>query len=145
MNLEEITKLMDLVNSSNVEEFELELEGFKIKIKKGKVVSTSDPAVEMVTKSAPGLPESKSGEEELNTFIIKSPMVGTFYRAPAPDAEPYIEIGAIVNPDAVVCIVEAMKLMNEIKAETHGRIIKILVENAHPVEYGQDLFIVELL
>jgi len=145
MNLEEITKLMDLVNSSNVEEFELELEGFKIKIKKGKVVSTNDPAVEMVAKPASGLPESKSGEEELDTFIIKSPMVGTFYRAPAPDTEPYIEMGAIVNPDTVVCIVEAMKLMNEIKAETHGRIIKILVENAHPVEYGQDLFIVELL
>jgi len=145
MDLEEITKLLDLVNSSNVDEFELEQEGFKIKIKKGRVVTVSDPVVEAVARSMPNLPEKKGVEEGHNIFIIKSPVVGTFYRAPAPDAPPYVELGAIVNSDTVVCIVEAMKLMNEIKAETHGRVIKILVENVHPVEYGQDLFVVELL
>ncbi len=149
MDLEEITKLLDLVNSSNVEEFELESEGFKIKIKKGKVIAVSDPAVNEIIKTNESLPASKTESEdefdESKHFIIKSPMVGTFYRAPAPDADPYVEMGSIVNPNTVVCIVEAMKLMNEIKAETNGKIIKILVENAHPVEYGQDLFIVELV
>ncbi len=76
---------------------------------------------------------------------IKSPIVGTFYRAPAPDAEPYVKVGDEVFPGTVLCIVEAMKLMNEIESDVHGRIVKILVENAQPVEYGQPLFLIELL
>jgi acetyl-CoA carboxylase biotin carboxyl carrier protein len=85
--------------------------------------------------------EEAEGEEKY--IIIKSPMVGTFYRAPAPDAPPYIEIGDEVKEDTVLCIVEAMKLMNEIKAETRGKIADILAENGQPVEYGQPLFLVE--
>ncbi|CUT00551.1 acetyl-CoA carboxylase biotin carboxyl carrier protein [Candidatus Chrysopegis kryptomonas] len=76
---------------------------------------------------------------------IKSPIVGTFYRAPAPDAEPYVKVGDEVFPGTVLCIVEAMKLMNEIESDVHGRVAKILVENAQPVEYGQPLFLIELL
>jgi acetyl-CoA carboxylase biotin carboxyl carrier protein len=76
-------------------------------------------------------------------LVVTSPMVGTFYRAPAPDADPYIEVGDPVTVGQTVCIVEAMKLMNEIESEVKGRVVKILVENAQPVEYGQKLFLIE--
>ncbi|MCX7900200.1 MAG: acetyl-CoA carboxylase biotin carboxyl carrier protein, partial [Methylocystis sp.] len=82
-------------------------------------------------------------EAQANLIEIKSPMVGTFYRAPSPEAEPYVTVGKEVEEDTVVCIIEAMKVMNEIKAETKGVIRKILVENATPVEFGQPLFLVE--
>lgn len=81
--------------------------------------------------------------EELSGVEIKSPMVGTFYRAPSPDAPSYVEVGSVINPDTVLCIVEAMKLMNEIKAEMRGKVLKVLVENGQPVEFNQPLFLVE--
>lgn len=89
--------------------------------------------------------EAPSVEAGKKYHEIKSPIVGTFYRAPAPDAEPYVKVGDEVFPGTVLCIVEAMKLMNEIESDVHGRIVKILVENAQPVEYGQPLFLIELL
>ncbi len=91
------------------------------------------------TAEAPAVEAGKKYHE------IKSPIVGTFYRAPAPDAEPYVKVGDEVFPGTVLCIVEAMKLMNEIESDVHGRVAKILVENAQPVEYGQPLFLIELL
>lgn len=93
--------------------------------------------------SAPPKPESSDATVEEKLASIKSPMVGTFYRAPAPDAPSYVEVGDEINEDTVLCIVEAMKLMNEIKAETRGKVAQILVENGQPVEYGQPLFIIE--
>jgi len=90
-------------------------------------------------------PTKETQKESLpsNMVEIRSPMPGTFYRAPAPDAPPYVELGTAITKDTVLCIIEAMKLMNEIKGESHGRIVKILVENGHPVEYNQPLFLVE--
>jgi len=88
---------------------------------------------------------SKPEELEGNLTPIKSPMVGTFYRAPAPGAKPYVDVGQIISAGQVVCVVEAMKLMNEIEAEVAGRLVKILVENAKPVEFGQTLFLIEPL
>jgi len=79
-----------------------------------------------------------------NIHVIKAPMVGTFYRSPSPDSDPYVDVGSQVNQDTVVCIIEAMKVMNDIHAEVAGRIIEVLVENSHPVEYGQPLFKVQL-
>ncbi len=106
-------------------------------------VPTLDFSKEESPASAEKSKESEKPEENKNYIEIKSPMVGTFYRAPAPDAPPYIEIGDFVTTDSVLCIVEAMKLMNEIKSEVKGTIKKICVENGHPVEFGQVLFLVD--
>lgn len=88
-------------------------------------------------------PAETKAEEFPNAVEIKAPMVGTFYRAPSPESPPYVDVGAVVNNDSVLCIVEAMKLMNEIKAEMRGKVLKILVENGQPIEFGQPLFLVE--
>ena len=88
--------------------------------------------------------KEESKPEENNYYEIKSPIVGTFYKAPAPDAEPYAKVGQKVSPGSVLCIVEAMKLMNEIESDISGKIVKILVENGKPVEYNQPLFLIEL-
>lgn len=98
------------------------------------------PAVEAPAAPAPAPAEAA---EEAGVTAVKSPMVGTFYRAPAPDAEPYVQAGDTVERGQTICIIEAMKLMNEIQAETSGRIVRILVENAQPVEFGQDLFLIK--
>jgi acetyl-CoA carboxylase biotin carboxyl carrier protein len=110
------------------------------------------PQVQQQPETAPPQPEGKVEEREVSAVEvekryheIKSPIVGTFYRAPAPDAEPYVKVGDEVFPGTVLCIVEAMKLMNEIECDVHGKVAKILVENAQPVEYGQTLFLIELL
>ena len=100
------------------------------------------PALERLAVAAAGTaPSAPQGTE--NLAVITSPMVGTFYRAPAPDADPYVELGDMVEVGQTVCIVEAMKLMNEIESEHRGRVVKILVENAQPVEFGQKLFLIE--
>ena len=92
-----------------------------------------------------GASETRREERKKNVTAIRSPIVGTFYRAPAPDAAPYVEVGDIVKPGQVVCIVEAMKLMNEIESDIAGRIVDVLIENEESVEYNQDLFLVEPL
>ena len=105
-------------------------------------VAASAPAAEKPAAAAAGTaPPAPQGTEDL--AAVTSPMVGTFYRAPAPDADPYVEVGDLVEVGQTVCIIEAMKLMNEIESEVRGRIVQILVENAQPVEYGQKLFLVE--
>jgi len=148
MHLEEIRELIKLLNETDVTEFSLESQGVKISIKKGKVggapaLETSPPPVPSVATmpAAPAEPEREERDESLVTVV--APMVGTFYRAPAPDAPPYVEIGDTVREGQVLCIIEAMKLMNEIEAEVAGEIVDILVENGQPVEYGQPLFLIK--
>jgi len=145
VNLKEVKELIALMDEHGLGEIELEREGMKIRLRKegsgpaGVVVervpapSAGAPAAE----AAPAAPEVPAGTE------IKSPMVGTFYRAPAPEAPPFVEVGQTIEVGQVLCIVEAMKLMNEIKSEVRGKLIKISVENAQPVEFGQTLFVVE--
>lgn len=142
------------MKKNSVSEFELEKEDFKIKLKRspnggstGAVTYEEAPAVVTyvppatiaapVAVAAPAAASAVGGPPEQE---IKSPMIGTFYRAPSPEAGPYVEVGTEVNPDTVVCIIEAMKVMNEIKAEAKGVITQVLVENAKPVEFGQPLF-----
>ena len=137
---------MNLMKEHDLAEFELQEEGFRIAVKRQTgspaVVATPQPLPPPVAPAAaPAAPEESPPES--NLVEIKAPIVGTFYRAPAPDAEPFVSVGDTVNKDTVVCIVEAMKVMNEIKAETDGVIRKILVENATPVQFGQVLFLVE--
>lgn len=148
MDLKDIKAIIDLMKKNSVSEFELEREGFKIRLKRGgtgtPVVYEEAPAVYApsappITGTAPPslpppAPAAAGGVE------IKSPMIGTFYRSPSPEAAAYVEVGAEVNPDTVVCIIEAMKVMNEIKAEVRGVITEVLVENAKPVEFGQPMF-----
>jgi len=137
---------VDLMKEHDLAEFELQEEGFRIAVKRQTgspvVVATPQPLPPPVAPAAaPAVPEAAPPESKL--VEIKAPIVGTFYRAPAPDAEPFVSVGDTVNKETVVCIVEAMKVMNEIKAETNGVIRKILVENATPVQFGQVLFLVE--
>ena len=140
-----IEEMLQLMESRGLVELEMEHQGLRIRLKK----ATSSPAAQLVEYVA-GVPQpiqptaaAKPAAEEGRRIIIKSPMVGTFYRAPAPDAPPFAEVGQDVEVGQVVCIIEAMKLMNEIKSEVAGTIVKILVENAQPVEFGQPLFVIK--
>ena len=154
MNLKEIKEILALMNENNLNEIEIERDGLKLKLKKslGNVVMGTAPthyAVESLPapKAAPVVNANGASAAELskNNKDIKSPMVGTFYRAPSPEAEAFVEVGQTVEIGQVVCIVEAMKLMNEIKSEVRGKITEVVVQNAEPVEFGQTLFIVEPL
>jgi len=148
MNLKDIKDMIALMNENNLTELEIEREGTKIKISKaptGRIVAGAAPEYHLETTPAtrPAASEPAAAESSRNAKEITSPMVGTFYRAPSPEAEPFIEVGQIVEIGQVVCIVEAMKLMNEIKSEIRGKVVEVPVENAHPVEFGQTLFVVE--
>ena len=160
MNFEDIKSIVELMSQNSISEFELKKKDFKIKLKRGHegyTATTSEggpyllsPPPQPLSGSGnpppqqPAASETKAPFPSDDTDII-SPMIGTFYAAPSPEAAPYVEVGAEVQPETVVCIIEAMKVMNEIKAETKGVISKILVENAKPVEYGQPLFKVKPL
>ena len=138
-----IEEMLELMESRGLVELEMEHQGLRIRLKK----ATASPAPQLVEYVA-GVPHvaaapSAKPVEEAHRVIIKSPMVGTFYRTPAPDAPPFAEIGQELEVGQVVCIIEAMKLMNEIKSEVAGRIVDILAENGAPVEFGQSLFVVE--
>lgn len=167
--MHELRELIRLVDESNIEKFELENDGTKVLIKKAEAgnravvvespapeVQPAEPEQQKQAESGPApvpnvqapaasqQPSSAHGEEEEdNLHKIVSPMVGTFYRAPSPDSAPYVQGGSLVDEKTVVCIVEAMKLMNEIEAEVRGEIVKVLVENGQLVEYGQPLFLVK--
>ncbi len=150
MNLKEIKELINLMNENNLTEMEIEREGSKIRIRKSSsgnfeaiTEGSSVPRVIQTVRVDQEQPAKKEERPEKNLVAIKAPMVGTFYRAASPDAKAYVEIGQTVDVGQVVCIIEAMKLMNEIKSEVKGKIIEVLVENANPVEYGQALFMVE--
>jgi len=151
-NLEEIRELAELVNEHGFTDFEFENENIRVRL--SKQVNTpvfaapTAPMTAPVQAAAPdavptgiGAPEATPVvDEDAGLHKITSPIVGTFYRSPAPDKPAYVSEGSNVSPETVVCIVEAMKLMNEIQAETSGEIVKIYVENGQPVEYGQPLF-----
>ncbi len=159
MNIKEIKELVRILDGTDIVEFSFENEGHKILIKKGSgqfvpaTVPIVNPAVAptMVTaapsQAVPATAPAEEKKDELgpNQVVITAPMVGTFYQAPSPDAEAYVQIGQTVEPGQVVCIIEAMKLMNEIESEYRGKVVDILVKNAQPVEYGQPLFILEKL
>jgi acetyl-CoA carboxylase biotin carboxyl carrier protein len=158
MTLDEIKQILDLVREHELAEFELEQEGVKLRVrKKGQeapavVVSPAPsltvPAVAAAPRAAAPVaaPEPVAGEdnetEGVELAVVKAPIVGTFYRAPEPAAAPFVSVGDIVRKNQVVCLIEAMKLMNEIVSEYDGEIVQVFVENGQPVQYGERLFAV---
>lgn len=142
MKISKLKDLIKLVEESKITELEISRFGTKVRIsKKLESSSNTEPPAGVEVEIPQKIEEKKAVHEE--TRVIKAPMVGTFYRAPSPDASPYVEIGDVVKPGQVVCIIEAMKVMNEIQSEIEGKVAKILVENESPVEYGQELFLLE--
>lgn len=158
VNMDELRELIQLINENDFSEFELEREGFRVRFRRGVELSEASsgfsPARELAASSAssageptvsavpshPGAKAQTEASEDQDLYIIPSPIVGTFYRAASPNADAFVKIGSRVELDTVVCIIEAMKLMNEIQAETTGEVAKIYVENGQPVEYGQPLY-----
>jgi acetyl-CoA carboxylase biotin carboxyl carrier protein len=149
VDLKDIKAIIDLMKKNSVSEFELEKQDFKIKLKRGpnggapvvydegQGLSYNAPATLIAAPAAAVVSAAPAVSSDTE---IKSPMIGTFYRSPSPESGAYVEIGTEVNPDTVVCIIEAMKVMNEIKAEARGIVTQVLVDNAKPVEFGQPLF-----
>jgi len=170
LKIQEIRELIRLVDQSNIDEFKYEYDGLKIVMKKNQPiqVKTVEPTVDPINtfidqstnqaQAAPPVQEvkaesanakpitqlEKTNVPEENLHKITSPMVGTFYASPSPDAEPYVKVGSKVKSDSVVCIVEAMKLFNEIEADVDGEIVDVLVKNGQLVEFGQPLFLVKV-
>ena len=162
INMNELRELIDLITENGLTNFELEREGFRVKVGRGGFGEDQSQAllaggterqiatgaqtgtrVQSIHKSAPPHPGAQAEEAasvDQDLHIITSPIVGTFYRSPSPTAESFVRIGSEVEHNTVVCIIEAMKLMNEIQAETAGEVVKIYVENGQAVEYGQPLF-----
>jgi len=152
VNIKEIKEMINLMNENGLIELEVEKDDMRIRLKKtvNGIQEFEAPAgypgggagaLDAKTQSAQP-PEEKI---IIKTVEIKSPMVGTFYRAPNPEAPAYVEVGQTIEPGQVICIIEAMKLMNEIKSEIKGKILEILVDNAEPVEFGQSLFLIDPL
>jgi acetyl-CoA carboxylase biotin carboxyl carrier protein len=160
MNFDDIERILELVREHDLAEFELEREGLKLRVRKSGVaiqqvvhplpiaapaVHTSVPAAVLAagaSSPAPGtMPEPI--EEELELAVVKSPIVGTFYRSAEPGAAPFVDVGERVKKDQVLCIIEAMKLMNEITSEYEGEIVSVYVENGKPVQYGERLFAIK--
>ena len=146
MNIKKIKELIDLMNDNGLTEVEIEQEGLKLKLTKRAagiveqvVVAAPQPGV----AAAPAAGEAAKTAAQGSLKEVKAPMVGTFYKTPGPDAEAYVKVGSVINKGDVLCIVEAMKLMNEVKAEFSGKIVEICVDNAEAVEFGQVLFLVE--
>jgi acetyl-CoA carboxylase biotin carboxyl carrier protein len=151
MNLKEIKEMINLMNENGLVELEIEKEGMRIRLKKtslgtegltGPIVLERERVVPAAKKETAAEPAEKSA---VKTVEIRAPMVGTFYRAPSPEAPPYVETGQTIEVGQVICIIEAMKLMNEIKSEIRGKILEILVDNAEPVEFGQPIMLIEPL
>jgi acetyl-CoA carboxylase biotin carboxyl carrier protein len=155
MDFDEITRILEMMREHELSEFELERDNFKLRIRKhtgGQLAPASPysapthaaiPAAAPasgVAASAPAAPELTEAEEEMELAVVKSPIVGTFYRASEPGAKPFTEVGEVVKKGQVLCIIEAMKLMNEINAEVDGEVVKVYVENSQAVQYGERLF-----
>jgi len=163
VNLDELRELIALLRENGLAELELEREDFRVRLRREGVPVSGDHGQYVVAPvpapapapaaaadpgssgaasapSHPGAQASTAASQDQDLHIIASPIVGTFYRSPSPTAEPFVKIGSNVAPESVVCIIEAMKLMNEIQAEASGEVTKIYVENGQPVEYGQPLF-----
>lgn len=158
VNMDELRELIGLLQENGLAELELERGDFRVKLRREGATPPAPAVVEVTRSNAvqtatstqaiqhaivpahPGAQAETAASEDQDLHIISSPIVGTFYRSPSPTAESFVKIGTVVEPDSVVCIIEAMKLMNEIQAETTGEVAKIYVENGQPVEYGQPLF-----
>ena len=150
MELKEIKKIVEMMTENDLAEFLLEEEAFTLQLKRGtagitQIVSAPQQMVAApVQAAAPAAaPAAPVADANAGLIEIKSPMVGTFYSSPSPDADSFVQVGQDITADSVVCIIEAMKVMNEIQAEVKGKIKKILVDNATPVQFGQALFLVE--
>ena len=148
MNMKEIKEMINLMNENNLMELEVEKDGMRIRLKK--TASGQDLYNGPIMVERERLPQSRALESAESmeraaekTLEIKAPMVGTFYRAPSPEAPPYVEVGQMVEPGQVICVIEAMKLMNEIKSEIKGKVLEVLVDNSEPVEFGQSMFLIE--
>jgi acetyl-CoA carboxylase biotin carboxyl carrier protein len=157
VNMEELRELIALLRENGLAELELEREDFRVRLRREGVAASADHSQQSITVPAPapatappsapapastqpGAQASTGASADQDLHIISSPIVGTFYRSPSPTAEAFVKIGSNVEAATVVCIIEAMKLMNEIQAEASGEVVKIYVENGQPVEYGQPLF-----
>ena len=159
MDFDEINRILDMVRQHELSEFELEREGFKIRIKKGGLEVATGPAAppavspvlaqaspaQAAPASAPeAVPDAVTAPSDETDFaIVKSPIVGTFFRAAEPEAPPFVDVGSAVKKGDVLCIIEAMKLMNEIDSEYDGVVVKVYVENGQPVQYGERLFAIK--
>ena len=160
MDLNYIKKLVKLVDESGVDEIEIEEEGGKIRVSKSRHNSSAAPVYLPQYISQPPLPPQPAAEQKANPgpaaeavsapkaeekkyHEVRSPIVGTFYSAPAPNADPYVQIGSSVQEGTILCIIEALKLMNEIESDKAGKVAQVLVQNGQPVEYNQPLFLVE--
>lgn len=141
MELEDLKELIEYLKETDITEISIEKDGIKVKIKREKILSP----MEIPMQKFGSLQEkvTRETEEETRVITVTSPIVGTFYRASSPEADPFVEVGAKVKKGQVLCIVEAMKLMNEIESEVDGVVMKILVDNGQPVEYGEPLFLIE--
>jgi acetyl-CoA carboxylase biotin carboxyl carrier protein len=145
VDLKDIKAIVDLMRKNTISEFEMEKEGFKIKLKRGQNGGAVQGYPDESTLSNASLAPSASALlAAASEIVIKAPMVGTFYRAPSPESAAYVENGTEINLEMVICIIEAMKVMNEIKAEVKGVVTQVLAENGKPVEFGQPLFKVRL-
>jgi acetyl-CoA carboxylase biotin carboxyl carrier protein len=154
LKLTDIHELIRLLDESSLSELNLEYEDVKLNLKKEKNVTlssvgtqsstTAQPTATVLTEVQQVPANTTEATEDSGLHLLTSPMVGTFYKSPSPDTPAFVEIGSLVNPKTVVCIVEAMKLMNEIEAEVSGEIVEILVQNGELVEYGQPLFKIRL-
>jgi acetyl-CoA carboxylase biotin carboxyl carrier protein len=158
-SLDEIQALLDLLAGREITEFEMEERGVKIRIRRGNTHASEDAAVHVPAMLTPSRPPEKAvaasvsffpppapapaADSTEGLFIMKSPIVGTFYSAPAPSAPPFVKVGDTVQVGQILCIIEAMKLMNELEAEMAGEVVRVYVENGQPVEYGQSLFAIE--
>ena len=155
MDFDEIKQILEMMREHELSEFELERDNFKLRIQKqgaGRWVAAAPgtpipPAMPLTRESAPDAestaPVLTTADDEMELAIVKSPIVGTFYRAAEPGSRPYAEVGDVVKKGHVLCIIEAMKLMNEINAEINGEVVKVYVENGHAVQYGERLFAIK--
>ena len=150
MDKDFVRELIDLVKNSNIRSIKIESEEGKIVIEthRGEIVQPPiqkkpAPSVEELRHQEVLPPSEDISEEEKQYHVIKSPLVGTFYRSPSPGAPPFVEVGDVVSPGQVLCIIEALKVMNEIESDVKGKVEKILVENGETVEYGQALFLID--
>ena len=150
MNLKEIKEMISLMNDNGLVELEIEKDGMRIRLRKVGSSTEAFSGPVLIEREKVPLEATREAKDRVNkttekTVEIKAPMVGTFYRAPSPEAPPYVEIGQEIEAGQVICIIEAMKLMNEIKSEIKGKILEILVDNAEPVEFGQPMLLIEPL
>lgn len=157
MEFEDIERILELVRQHDLAEFEVESDGMKLRVRKASAAFPMPPALPQSPLASapppqvsavpvappPALPASTEDDESVELAVVKSPIVGTFYRSPEPGAASFVEIGQRVKKDQVLCIIEAMKMMNQIESERAGKVVAVLAKNGEPVEFGQPLFAIE--